>query len=1264
MNIKNLPFVARLLCCVLLFFSTLNSQAQDLDPVSIDIECITGNTGDMVCVDFVVNSFESVTSFQFAVNFDPGLLSYTNVQESPDFPNLEDAYNDGSAGNGYILFIFSTETAVTLNTGDIVFSVCFEIVGDCGNTSPVYIDGSIISGGLEICQEDMDINQICSTIMDGQPGCVDIVCTELTAFIVACAETDDGAGDGSVTFYASGGDAPYTYELNPGSITETTPLSENQRETINGLSTANYTLVVTDNSGNTTSASVFLDVNFPVTFDLKELRNPTCFNRDNGYIEIENIMGGFAPYTIKWEPTLRNTPRIEDLPPGVYTVTVMDDGGCETSETYELTLDTLKAEVMITDSITCKGNSDGAIKVTASGGTPYFENNYGLTRNGFNLGVNGSMWNIGGLQEGIVTIRVYDSLGCYTDPIEVNMEANQNFLEALFNIDQPNCYGDFGSVAASASAVTNDGSFLFRPTKGGLDLPGVFATIGNDSMESIQPLMAGIYDVNIRHFPSQCEIDTFFEIIEPEELILDSIEVSRPSCAGADGKIAVMATGGTPIYMYEWENAETDTLREDLNGGMYSCTVVDANGCRDSLSWTFMDGGTLNIGFITTQAISCSGANDGSIQVIDNGNNSTYQWEDENGMDLGAGPEITGLSSGTYYVTVTADGCVGEDDYFLPEPTTFSATFPDPVLPSCPDTQDGTLSISLQGGNMPYEYEWYNTNDSGDPEGSPIGNQSVINGIGAGTYYISVTDLTGCVYDTTLNLDVPPALELDVNGLIDVSCFNGSDGMATATASGGGNGVTDFNYTWSTGESGTGISHTATQLEGGLNWVYADDGYCVSDTVFFNTDQPDPLVIDLAASTIEQPDCGDDCNGRAIIVGMGGNGGPHIVYWVDLDSNNPSQQNLCAGTYHIELTDINGCTNMDSIILYQVEPLEVTINESITQDINCFDNNGGTIGVNVMGGTPGTYNYFWTPNVSSGAVATGLGEGDYQIIVTDDTNCIDTVEYSLTEPIPVDAEVTTDGDINCFGESTCIRINNPSGGSGSNYTYTINNGVRFPIDSCVTVFAGEYLINVFDAEGCNFETTIDISQPAEVEVTLGEDIEIKLGLATEEITVDVFSEQGIDTLEWIPNTYLDCIDPDCFTVVSQPPSDILYRAVVTDENGCTGFDEIRVSVTDDRTLVLPNIISIGGDGYNDHFDLSFGFEVAQIKLLQVFDRWGNRVFHRENFVPVVNDPDSWDGRFNGEFVQQGVYVWYMVAEFVDGVEVDYTGDLTVIRNGE
>ena len=85
-------------------------------------------------------------------------------------------------------------------------------------------------------------------------------------------------------------------------------------------------------------------------------------------------------------------------------------------------------------------------------------------------------------------------------------------------------------------------------------------------------------------------------------------------------------------------------------------------------------------------------------------------------------------------------------------------------------------------------------------------------------------------------------------------------------------------------------------LNPGLNWVYADDGYCVSDTIIFNIGQPDPLIIDLQASTIEQPDCGDDCNGRAIIVGTGGNGGPYPVFWEELNSSNPLQQDLCPGT--------------------------------------------------------------------------------------------------------------------------------------------------------------------------------------------------------------------------------------------------------------------------------------------------------------------------------------------------------------------------------
>jgi hypothetical protein len=64
-------------------------------------------------------------------------------------------------------------------------------------------------------------------------------------------------------------------------------------------------------------------------------------------------------------------------------------------------------------------------------------------------------------------------------------------------------------------------------------------------------------------------------------------------------------------------------------------------------------------------------------------------------------------------------------------------------------------------------------------------------------------------------------------------------------------------------------------------------------------------------------------------------------------------------------------------------------------------------------------------------------------------------------------------------------------------------------------------------------------------------------------------------------------------------------------------------------------------------------------MLRIYDRWGSLVF--ENRDMALNEPyQGWDGTARGKPVD-GVFAWYALVRFVDGVELEYKGDVTVLR---
>ena len=117
---------------------------------------------------------------------------------------------------------------------------------------------------------------------------------------------------------------------------------------------------------------------------------------------------------------------------------------------------------------------------------------------------------------------------------------------------------------------------------------------------------------------------------------------------------------------------------------------------------------------------------------------------------------------------------------------------------------------------------------------------------------------------------------------------------------------------------------------------------------------------------------------------------------------------------------------------------------------------------------------------------------------------------------------------------------------------------------------------------------------------------------------------------------------------------------VVSADGCIGKDSLAVSVLKLREFYVPNAFSPNADGLNDFFTIYGGVEVESIVSLTIFNRWGG-VFYEGNNLRPSNELEGWDGRVKGEDAEQGVYVWMAQIRFIDGVVLDYGGDISLIR---
>jgi gliding motility-associated-like protein len=151
---------------------------------------------------------------------------------------------------------------------------------------------------------------------------------------------------------------------------------------------------------------------------------------------------------------------------------------------------------------------------------------------------------------------------------------------------------------------------------------------------------------------------------------------------------------------------------------------------------------------------------------------------------------------------------------------------------------------------------------------------------------------------------------------------------------------------------------------------------------------------------------------------------------------------------------------------------------------------------------------------------------------------------------------------------------------------------------------------------------------------------------------------SITYLKWTPSIGLSC--DTCLNTLLNVNASTSYKLRASTKYECVDSVDVNVNVYFQKTLALPNVFTPNGDGLNDHFYVIAGKDVDKVKSLVIFNRWGRKVFEKNNILP--NDYYSgWDGTTNGKNAEMGTYVYTVVLEFRDGSSKTYNGTISLIR---
>ncbi|MCB9285011.1 MAG: choice-of-anchor L domain-containing protein [Lewinellaceae bacterium] len=324
---------------------------------------------------------------------------------------------------------------------------------------------------------------------------------------------------------------------------------------------------------------------------------------------------------------------------------------------------------------------------------------------------------------------------------------------------------------------------------------------------------------------------------------------------------------------------------------------------------------------------------------------------------------------------------------------------------------------TITGGAPPYQYAW-----------SPSGSGAIYNGIAnqPGVYTVTVTDYCGSVDTDTANLEVY-TLKATISGSTTVC--PGSPG--TLSVSFTGIGPWSFTYQVSGGGPVTisGITQNPYQLAAPVPGTYTitsvSNGSCTGP----GAGQGVATIPIINLSTqVTNVACYGGSTG-AIDLTVSGGTSPYTYAW-NYNSTSQDLQNIPAGFYVVNVIDNRGCNMVTSAQVTQ--PPALTAAATALSGVNCDNPEGGSINLDVAGGSPG-YTFLWNTG-STSEDPSGLTAGTYIVTVTDSHNCTatDTVAILGDSSIPI-AEFQVTGAINCSNNVLTLDAGTSSG--GPNYTY-------------------------------------------------------------------------------------------------------------------------------------------------------------------------------------------------------------------------------------
>ena len=667
-----------------------------------------------------------------------------------------------------------------------------EVIGGEAPYSYLWSSGHVLDTAWNLWA---DTHTVVVTDARGCSQTSSVIITENSEIISSLSSVDIscyGYNDGSISIFStSGGVTPYQYIW-----------STNDSSTaISNLSYGNYSLTTIDDIGCFSVVHTSIDQPSLMQAGINVI-NQSCYSINDGELEAM-VTGGTSPYTYQWldgSSVLSTDSVIIGLGSSSnYQLQVTDSHGCFSFAFASIDEpDSIEILVSTITPAYCDDVATGGAVVIATGGV--LENGSDYTYSWNNPGpFQQTSSTLHSQEAGDYIVTVMDDNSC-TNSDTITIPLQPTFRDSIFST-RTSCYN--GSDGSSEVYLVGG----FAPYTYEFTYNNGSTQIVTSSIPSLinSNVPYGTYSVLITD-GNGCDISDTGFVDQPLPLEYHIEKLSDQSCFGdqssCDGELSLGIEGGNNDYDYSWfdnqgnilgsftiannniDTVLTTVLISGLCEGFHTITVTDDKNCLSTLHINSPEFNPVEIlegedvsSVIDVQSVTgtldCYGDSGISASILNPDPRFTYYWYADGILILSDTPHAYNLPGGQLTAVSSYLGCTSTSlAVTVQQPDAVTATVQENDI-DCFGNNNGSVSLSMQGGVGSYTYDWSNGSSNNS-----------ISGLSEGTYDVTVTDVNGCTYSNQFIITEPSDLQVSINA---------NNNILAASVSGG---TTSYSYEW------------------------------------------------------------------------------------------------------------------------------------------------------------------------------------------------------------------------------------------------------------------------------------------------------------------------------------------------------------------------------------------------------------------------------------------------------------------------------------